>query len=66
LNLDCGYRLDFLLEDKLVIELKSVETLIPIFDAQILTYMRLARAPLGFLMNFNAPVLKDGLKRFVR
>jgi GxxExxY protein len=66
LKLDCGYRLDFLLEDKLVIELKSVEALIPIFDAQILTYMRLTGVPLGLLMNFNAPVLKDGLKRFVR
>jgi GxxExxY protein len=66
LSLECGYRLDFLLEDKLVIELKSVEALIPIFDAQILTYMRLAGVPLGLLMNFNAPVLKDGLKRFVR
>ena len=53
LSLECGYRLDFLLEDKLVIELKSVEALIPIFDAQILTYMRLARVPLRLLMNFK-------------
>jgi GxxExxY protein len=66
LNLECGYRLDFLVEDKLVIELKSVEALLPIFEAQILTYMRLADKPLGLLMNFNAQVLKHGLKRFVR
>jgi len=65
-NLECGYRLDFLVEDKLVIELKSVEALSPIFEAQILTYMRLADKPLGLLMNFNAQVLKHGLKRFVR
>src|SRR6516165_9775530 len=61
LNLECGYRLDFLVEDKLVIELKSVEALSPIFEAQILTYMRLADKPLGLLMNFNAQVLKHGL-----
>ena len=66
LNLECGYRLDFLVEDKLVIELKSVEAILPIFEAQILTYMRLADKPLGLLMNFNAQVLKHGLKRFVR
>jgi len=66
LNLECGYRLDFLVEDKLVIELKSVEAILPIFEAQILTYMRLADKPLGLLMNFNAEVLKHGLKRFVR
>ena len=66
LNLECGYRLDFLVEDKLVIELKSVEALSPIFEAQILTYMRLADKPLGLLMNFNAQVLKHSLKRFVR
>src|SRR5262245_16899085 len=62
LNLECRYRLDFLVEDKLVIELKSVEALLPIFEAQILTYMRLADKPLGLLMNFNAQVLKHGLK----
>jgi GxxExxY protein len=63
---ECGYRIDFLIEDRLVVEIKSVDALIPIFDAQILTYMRLADKPLGLLMNFNAQTLKDGLRRFVR
>src|SRR5260221_14710883 len=62
LHLDCGYRLDLLIEDRLVVELKSV----PIFDAQVLTYMKLANKSVGLLINFNVPVLKMGLKRFVR
>jgi GxxExxY protein len=65
LELDCGYRLDFLIEDQLVVEIKSVSELIPIFDAQILTYLKLGNLPLGLLMNFNAPILINGLKRFV-
>jgi GxxExxY protein len=64
--LDCGYRLDLLVEDRLVVELKSVEDLLPIFDAQVLTYMKLAKKSVGLLINFNVPVLKMGLKRFVR
>ena len=66
LELDCGYRIDLLVEDQLVIELKSVEELIPLFDAQILTYMKLADKSIGLLINFNVPVLKSGIKRFVR
>jgi GxxExxY protein len=66
LHLDCGYRLDLLIENRLVIELKSVEELLPIFDAQILTYMKLADKRVGLLINFNVPILKMGLKRFVR
>ena len=66
LELDCGYRIDLLVEDQLVIELKSVEELIPLFDAQVLTYMKLADKSIGLLINFNVPVLKSGLKRFVR
>jgi GxxExxY protein len=66
LSLDCGYRLDLLVEDRLVVELKSVEDLLPIFDAQVLTYMKLARKSVGLLINFNVPMLKMGLKRFVR
>jgi GxxExxY protein len=66
LHLECGYRLDLLIEDHLVIELKSVEELLPIFDAQILTYMKLANKSVGLLINFNVPILKMGLKRFVR
>ena len=66
LELDCGYRIDLLVEDQLVIELKSVEELIPLFDAQVLTYMKLADKTIGLLINFNVPALKLGLRRFVR
>ena len=66
LELDCGYRLDLLVEDELVIELKSVEQMLPVFDAQVLTYMKLAGKGLGLLINFNVPVLKTGIKRFIR
>jgi GxxExxY protein len=66
LELDCGYRIDLLIEDRLVIELKSVEELIPLFDAQVLTYMKLADKTIGLLINFNVPALRLGLKRFVR
>ncbi|MBV8482876.1 MAG: GxxExxY protein [Verrucomicrobia bacterium] len=66
LFLNCGYRLDLLVEDRLVVELKSVEELLPIFDAQVLTYMKLAKKSVGLLINFNVPILKMGLKRFVR
>jgi GxxExxY protein len=66
IQLDCGYRLDLLIEDRLVIELKSVEELLPIFDAQVLTHMKLAKKSVGLLINFSVPVLKMGLKRFVR
>jgi GxxExxY protein len=66
LELECGYRIDLLIENELVIELKSVEELVPIFDAQILTYMKLAGKHLGLLINFNVPMLKMGIKRFVR
>ena len=65
LQLNCGYRLDLLIEDLLIIEIKSVSEHIPIFEAQVLTYMKLANVPVGLLMNFNVPVLKHGLKRFV-
>ncbi len=64
-RLDCGYRLDFLIDDKIIVELKSVEDLLPIHEAQLLTYMKLAGVKTGFLINFNEKLLKDGLKRFV-
>ena len=64
-NLDCGYRIDLLVEDKLIIELKRVEILLPIHEAQLLTYMKLAKIKIGLLINFNVRRLKDGLKRFV-
>ncbi|MGD1019779.1 MAG: GxxExxY protein [Verrucomicrobiia bacterium] len=64
-RLDCGYRIDLLVDGKLVVELKSIEQLLPIHEAQVLTYMKLARVPTGLLINFNVPLLKQGIKRFV-
>jgi len=63
--LDCGYRIDLLVSAELIVEVKSVETLLPIHQAQILTYMRLAKIPIGLLMNFNVMKLQNGIKRFV-
>jgi GxxExxY protein len=65
LKLDCGYRIDLLVEGRLIVELKSVAALLPIHEAQILTYPKLARIPIGLLINFNVTRLKDGIKRFV-
>ena len=62
--LDCGYRIDLVSGD-LIVEIKSVEALLPIHRAQILTYMRLARISLGLLINFNVTKLQNGIKRFV-
>ena len=64
-NLDCGYRIDFLIEQQLILELKSVETLTDIHYAQLLTYMKLMRKSVGLLVNFNAETIKKGLKRIV-
>lgn len=63
--LDCGYRIDLLVNGDLIVELKSVEAILPIHHAQILTYMRLARIPVGLLINFNVLKLQTGIKRFV-
>jgi GxxExxY protein len=62
-RLDCGCRMDLVVEHQLVIELKAVERLLPIHEAQVLTYRRLSGHPIGLLMNFNCSVLKDGLRR---
>jgi len=64
-RLDCGYRIDFVIDNQLLIELKSVDRLMPIHDAQILTYLRLSGCRIGLLMNFNQVVLREGLRRFV-
>jgi GxxExxY protein len=64
-RLDCGYRLDLLVEERLVVELKTVERLMPVHDAQLLSYLRLGGYRAGLLLNFNVSVLKDGLKRIV-
>src|SRR6266404_3108320 len=63
--LDCGYRIDLLVRGELIVEIKSVEALLPIHQAQILTYMRLANVPIGLLINFNVTRLQTGIKRFV-
>jgi GxxExxY protein len=65
-QIEAGYRLDLLVEDCVVVEIKSVETLTPLHQAQVLTYLKLSGLPLGFLINFNSPTLKQGLKRYVR
>jgi GxxExxY protein len=64
-RLDCGYRIDILVEHQLIVELKSVEEIKGIHEAQLLTYMKLAGMKIGLLMNFNVTKLKDGIKRFV-
>ncbi|MGC3989492.1 MAG: GxxExxY protein [Chthoniobacteraceae bacterium] len=66
LALDCGYRIDLFIDGRLIVELKSVESLLPIHEAQILTYMKLANSPTGLLINFNVRLLKNGIKRLVR
>ncbi|MGJ8725429.1 MAG: GxxExxY protein [Roseibacillus sp.] len=58
-----AYRIDLLVEDKIILELKSVEKIDPIHTAQILTYLKLSKKPLGLLINFNVPLLKDGIRR---
>ncbi len=64
-KLDCGYRLDLIIEDKLIIEVKSVETLTDIHLAQVLTYLKLSNCKLGLLINFNVLLLKDGFRRVI-
>jgi GxxExxY protein len=65
IRLDCGYRVDVLVQNEIILELKSVEQLLGIHEAQLLTYMKLAGIRQGFLINFNVKRLKDGLKSFV-
>ena len=65
IRLDCGYRVDVLVEEELILELKSVDALKGIHEAQLLTYMKLAGIKQGFLINFNVRRLKEGLKSFV-
>ncbi|MGC8553866.1 MAG: GxxExxY protein [Phycisphaerae bacterium] len=64
-NLQAGLRLDLLVENKVIVELKSVEKVIPVFEAQVLTYLKLTGLHLALLVNFNVPLIKDGIKRIV-
>jgi GxxExxY protein len=65
-KLECGYRIDTLVEDSVVIEVKSVDELAPVHMAQLLTYLKLAKKRVGLLINFNVETLKDGIRRVVR
>ena len=65
IKLDCGYRIDLLVEDEIIIEVKSVERFTDVFFAQILTYLKLYNRKYGLLINFNVSLLKNGIKRFV-
>jgi len=65
IKLDCGYRIDLLVANSLIVELKSVENVLPIHQAQLLTYMKLSGIKIGLLMNFNVKYMKDGIKRMV-
>jgi GxxExxY protein len=64
-QLDCGYRMDFVVDEKIVVEIKAVEALAPIHEAQLLTYLRLSGMRVGLLINFNSAVLKNGIVRRV-
>ena len=64
-RLNCGYRADVVVEDNVIVELKTVERLLPIHKAQLLTYLRLSGIRTGLSLNFNSPVLKDGIHRLV-
>jgi len=66
IKLDCGYRIDLLVENIVVVELKTVDTFNPVHEAQVLTYMKFSNNPIGLLINFNVVLLKDGLKRYKR
>jgi GxxExxY protein len=65
IHLDCGYRLDLLVEDAVIVELKSVENLTPLHEAQVLSYLKLSGCKVGLLINFNVLILTKGIKRIV-
>lgn len=64
-SLNCGYRIDLIIEDLVIVEIKAIESLTKVHQAQLLTYMKLTPAPIGLLINFNAVPLKSGIQRFV-
>ena len=65
IEIDAGYRLDMLVEDSVIVENKAVQEILPIHQAQLLTYLRLRELRLGFLLNWHMPLMKDGIKRMV-
>ncbi len=64
-KLDCGYRMDVVVENLVIVEVKAIESLIPVHEAQLLSYLKLHNKKVGLLMNFHVPILKKGLKRIV-
>ena len=62
-RVECGYRLDFVVDGRVVVELKAVDAIHPVHEAQLLTYLKLSKCRVGLLINFNVPALKDGLRR---
>jgi GxxExxY protein len=65
IHIDCGYRLDVVVEDRVIVEVKSVYAMAPIHDAQLLTYLKLSGLKIGLLFNFNELILKNGIRRLV-
>jgi len=65
MKIDCGYRIDLIVEGTVILEIKSIAAVLPIHEAQLMTYLRLTDKPLGLLLNFNVPVMKDGIVRRV-
>jgi GxxExxY protein len=65
IKLECGYRIDILVAGSVVLELKSIEAIAPVHEATLLTYLRLSGNALGLIINFNVPILKEGIRRFV-
>ena len=65
IKLDCGYRIDIFVDNSIILELKSVDKILPIHQAQLLTYMKLSKVSIGLLLNFNVEYLKSGIKRMV-
>lgn len=63
--LDCGYRLDILVADRVIVELKCVDAILPIHTAQLMTYLKLSKVKVGLILNFNCTLMKEGIKRFV-
>jgi GxxExxY protein len=64
-KLECGYRIDLLVDDEVVVETKSIEALAQVYTAQVLTHLRFAKKKVGLLINFNVTVLKQGIKRYI-
>jgi GxxExxY protein len=63
--LDCGYRMDLIVEETVIVELKAIEQMLPLHEAQLMTYLKLSGLHVGLLMNFNVRLLKDGITRIV-